>query len=173
MTKSFNNFLSCHFAVLCAALAVSIIALTAAFTAQFAYDLDPCILCLYQRIPYAIIILIALAGLAVKKFRSAAIGLCALAFLGNAGLAFYHVGVEQQWWASMFEACTVPDSFLNPNNTENLLEKLMQTPSVPCSQIAWQDPIFGASMAVYNMLLCAGMFLLCSLNIIKRQLPST
>lgn len=166
-----SNFITCRVSVLTAALLVSIFALIAAYTAQFAYELEPCILCLYQRLPFAIVIVIALIGLTIKSFRTGAIALCALAFIGNAGIAFYHVGVEQQWWASIFEACQVPDSFLNPQTTESLLNQLLKTPSVPCSQIAWKDPVFGASMAVYNVLLCLGMFLLCSFNFFKQQIP--
>lgn len=171
MKNCMGNFLNCRASVLTAVLLVSITALAAAYTAQFAYGLEPCILCLYQRIPYALAILIAIGGLLIKRFGKGAIALCALAFLGNVGIAFYHVGVEQQWWASIFEACQVPDSFLNPQTTESLLDQLLKTPAVPCSQIAWKDPVFGASMAVYNVLLCAGMFLLCGLSFLKRPLP--
>lgn len=170
MIELIKRFTSCRVSILISVLSISAIALAGALTAQFAFELEPCILCLYQRIPFVLCIIAALIGLAFKPARSAAIGFCALAFMTNAGLAFYHVGVEQRWWVSAFEACAVPDSFLNPEaQTESLLDQLLKTPSVPCTQIAWTDPVFGASMAVYNVLLCAGMAVFCLLHFMMRS----
>ena len=36
---------------------VGVGSLGAAYTAQFGFDLEPCVLCLYQRVPFAIAIL--------------------------------------------------------------------------------------------------------------------
>ncbi|MCH7551198.1 MAG: disulfide bond formation protein B, partial [Proteobacteria bacterium] len=46
-----------------AILAVSIGALATAYTAELTFDVEPCILCLYQRIPYALAGALALAAL--------------------------------------------------------------------------------------------------------------
>lgn len=155
-----KTILSCPKCVLALSLLMSVIALSGAFTAQFALGLEPCILCLYQRIPFVIIILLSAIGLVFKSARIPLIALCTLAFFANSGLAFYHHGVEQQWWQSIFEACAVPDSFLNPDaatSTEGFLDALLKTPSVPCSKIPWVDPIFGQSMAFWNIWFCVGM----------------
>lgn len=42
--------------------AISAFALSMAFTAQYIFGLEPCILCLYQRIPYALVIALGLTG---------------------------------------------------------------------------------------------------------------
>ena len=44
-----------------AILAVSIGSLAMAFAAQYLFGLDPCILCLYQRIPYAVTVVLAVS----------------------------------------------------------------------------------------------------------------
>ena len=142
-------------------LMISMIALSAAFIAQYGFQILPCNLCLYQRYPYAIVILLALIGLAYQPARLPTLILCTLAFFGNAALALYHVGVEQHWWASMFEGCKV--TF----DSDATLDQIMATPSVPCDKPAWLDPIFGMSMAVYNMLVCLGMSVFCFISIKK------
>jgi len=163
MIETIKKYLTCPKSVLALSLLMSVIALSGAFTAQFALGLEPCILCLYQRIPFVIVIVLAMIGLMFKPVRVPIISLCALAFFANAGLAFYHHGVEQQWWVSAFEACAVPDSFLNPDSagTESLLDQLLKTPSVPCNKIPWIDPVFEMSMAFWNIWFCAGMGMVC------------
>jgi len=37
-----------------AVFAAAVFALGNAYTAQYAFDLEPCILCLYQRVPYVV-----------------------------------------------------------------------------------------------------------------------
>ena len=65
---------------------------------QYVGGLQPCELCLYQRWPYYAAIVLSLAALAAGR-RPATLGLlvaCALLFLAGAGVAFYHVGIEQR-----------------------------------------------------------------------------
>ncbi len=133
------------------ALGISLLSATAigsALTAQYAFDLAPCILCIYQRVPFVVTFLLGLT--AYKLFRQdrprgalLMIALSGLVFLGNSVLAFYHVGVEQHWWASAFEACVI-----DPTN----IREAALNPPVPCDKIPWQ--LFGISMAGYNVLIC-------------------
>ena len=84
-----------------AILAASLTALGSAFAAQYVWGLEPCILCLYQRIPYGLAALLGLAGLFAPPGARAWIGAGAgLVFVIGAGIAAYHVGVEQHWWQS-------------------------------------------------------------------------
>ena len=90
---------------------ISFAALSAALISQFFFGLYPCELCIYQRIPYAVVVLLAIFGYAAAKMMSPKFGifniaLCGIAFLINSGIAFYHVGVEQHWWVS---GCSMPD----------------------------------------------------------------
>src|SRR5689334_25339262 len=93
--------------VLLVVLAASIAVAGGALLFQYVGGLQPCELCLYERWPYyAMIVLSALALAARRPAASAWVtGIAALAFLAGAGLAFYHVGVEQHWFDGP-TACT-------------------------------------------------------------------
>lgn len=168
------TLLSCHVAVLSLIALVSAFSLAAAYIAEFGFGLEPCILCLYQRIPFAIALILAVAGLALFRMPlvgHVAIGLSGLAFLINSAIAFYHTGVEQLWWDSGVEGCLV--DFGEGGENGDLLAAILKTPSVPCNVIPWEDPVLGLSMANYNVVLGLGMFALCSLSLfLIRQRPS-
>ena len=154
-----KSTLTCPHAVLSLIAVVSIFSLLAALTAEVAFGLEPCILCIYQRIPFAIAALLSLLGLLWAPARKPAINLCSYAFLINSGIAFYHTGIEQKWWRSAVEGCAVPPLGDTP---QSLLENIMSAPNARCDEIPWADPILGLSMANYNILLCLGMFALCT-----------
>lgn len=143
--------------------AASVLFLASAYTAEYGFGLKPCILCLYQRIPYAITVLLGLTALffvkkAGKPEKAAfMIFVAALVFLGESGLAFYHVGVEQHWWTSVFEACKVSFN----GDAEDLLASIMNTQAVRCDEIPWQ--MFGISMAGYNVMAAFGMAVISTL----------
>jgi disulfide bond formation protein DsbB len=128
-----------------AILAASFGALGTAYTAELAFGLDPCRLCLYQRVPYAVTAILALLMFGLpRRYLAAAVTLSFVVFLAGAGIAFHHVGVEQNWWAS---AASCGASTELPATTEELLASL--TPEPPCDTPAWT--LFGVSMAGYNL----------------------
>ncbi|MDF2366306.1 disulfide bond formation protein B [Sneathiella sp.] len=131
------------------ALLASIAALGTAFVAQYVFDLWPCVLCLYQRWPYAAVIAISLAGLALHKRVGTTpfLLLCALGFAVTAAIAGYHVGVEQGWWEGTAEC--VGDT-AKASSLQDLKAKIMSTPIVRCDEVAWS--LFGISMAGYNVI---------------------
>lgn len=133
-----------------AILAVSVGSLAMAFAAQYLFGLDPCILCLYQRIPYAVTVVLAAAALAAPtrgRLRPGLVALCAGVFFAGAALAFYHVGVEQHWWGS-FAACG--GELATDLTLEDLKAQLGggNIPRKPCDRVDWE--LFGLSLAGYN-----------------------
>lgn len=143
-------------------IAASVLALISALIAEYIFGLQPCVLCIYQRILYVLTTLVGFGGLffALKGKTGISI-LCVLTaafiFLGEAGLAFYHVGVEQHWWVSAIEGCKV--SF--GDSAESILARIQNTAAVRCDEIPWE--MFGISMAGYNAMLalclCLGCFI--------------
>lgn len=128
-------------------------ALAAAFFAEAVLLLEPCILCIYQRYPFAIAAVLALLGLFFRKARFGLFILIALVLFVNSGIATYHTGVEQKWWESAVEGCKV--TFDDPNSSpQTILENIMSAPTGHCDQIPWVDPVLGLSMANYNIPLC-------------------
>ena len=128
--------------------AVSVAALANAYTAEYAFGLEPCILCLYQRIPYAIAGGLGAAALFMPSFRLPAVAVAGVVFLAGAVLAFYHVGVEQHWWSSA-AACGGSGGD-GPETVDELRQLLMQAnPVKACDEVDWT--LFGLSMATYNV----------------------
>jgi len=119
-----------------------------AYTAEFGFGYEPCVLCLYQRIPYGVIIVLGIAAIFLTSVEARRwIALAAgLAFLTGAGIALYHVGVEQLWWTS---AAPCGASGAAVTSTEDLLAALQKKPEKSCGDIDWT--LFGISMATYNV----------------------
>src|SRR3954471_12471434 len=92
-------------------LAASAAVLGTALLSQYFGGLAPCELCLLQRWPWAAAITISIVALFVGGDRRQARSLLGVAlvlglvFLVGVGFAFYHVGVEQHWFAGP-SACT-------------------------------------------------------------------
>lgn len=126
-------------------------ALGAAYIAQYFFNLQPCILCLYQRIPFFAVIFIAIFALFFKqeKSKKIAIFVCALFLIANTGLAFYHVGVEKKIF-HMTEKCT---SDINESISITQLEESLKTqPLTKCDEP--QFIFLGMSMALWNAIYC-------------------
>lgn len=131
-----------------AILAASAGALGTAYVAQYGFGLEPCILCLYQRVPYALAGALAMVALVLPaggRGRAALIGLCGLAFVGEAAIAFYHVGVEQHWWVA-FTACS--GEIKSGLSLDDLKAALLAAPPKRCDEIAWT--FAGLSITVWN-----------------------
>jgi disulfide bond formation protein DsbB len=116
---------------------------------QYVGGLAPCELCLYQRMPYDAVIVLALIAVIAGDRRSTpwVIALCGLLFIGNAALAFYHVGVEQHWFAGP-TACTGAGA--GGDSVEALKQQILGQKPVMCDEVQWS--LFGVSLAGWNLL---------------------
>jgi disulfide bond formation protein DsbB len=130
----------------------SVAVLGSAYVAEYGFGLQPCALCLWQRYPY--MATIALGGLGVMAAawplgRRLCVALAGAAFLAGAGVAGFHVGVEQGWWEGL-ASCSAP--VIEPGMSVEELREVLAARSdvVPCDEPAWT--LFGLSMAAYNLL---------------------
>lgn len=134
--------------------AVSVVSLGSALTAQYVFDLQPCILCIYQRWPYVVTGLIGLAVLALVRSpgqRTALLALAGIVFAIGGGIAFFHVGVEHHWWQGTPSCGAGVDT---PNSVDALRSQLLAKPVTRCDEPAWD--LFGVTMAGWNLLASAG-----------------
>lgn len=133
-------------------LASSVAILLGAFAFQYIGGLQPCILCWWQRYPYMATIVLSLVAAAIAPTRPPLarilLGLSVAAFLAGAGIAAFHVGVEQRWWAGTAECGA---NFGPVGSVDELRRRLLAQPVVRCDEVAWS--LFGISMAGYNFLL--------------------
>lgn len=132
---------------------MSVAALGVALVGERFFAIDPCILCLYQRIPYIIVAAVATAALILRLspwLRQVAIFVCALVLIAGAALAFYSVGVEERWWAGV-PGCegTIP-TIASPQDLQDLLKQPAGGLRA-CTDNVWR--LFGLSLAAYNVVL--------------------
>ena len=131
-------------------LGASALALGTAFAAQYWGGLQPCVLCVYQRWPYAVAIAFGVVALALPgRLRGWTVGLAGLAFLVGGGIAVFHVGVEQGWWQGTSQC----GANFTANSIEALRAQIMAAPVVRCTDVAWSFD--GISMAGFNVLASA------------------
>jgi disulfide bond formation protein DsbB len=130
-------------------LAASLVVLGAALLSQYWGGLIPCELCLLQRWPWRVaIVLAALVWLAGERIPLTATALTfVLVFFVSAGFGFYHVGVEQHWFAGP-TACTATAGS-TATTIEELRRQLLAAPLVMCDQVQWS--LFGVSLAGWNV----------------------
>lgn len=126
-------------------------ALGAALASQYWGGLYPCVLCVYQRYAYGAALAAALAALILAdraELRRLALLITGLAFLAGAGLAAFHVGVEQKWWEGL-ASCSAPGLPADAS-VDELRRLLLDQPFAPCDAVAWS--LFGLSIAGYNLI---------------------
>lgn len=125
-------------------------ALGTALIAQFAFGYDPCVLCVYQRLPWAFIAMLGVAAcfMAEPGQRFGIALLAVLLFLTGAGIALYHVGVEQTWWLS---AAPCGSGGMENQEMADFLSQIQEKPTKSCGDIDWT--FLGVSMATYNFVI--------------------
>lgn len=128
-------------------LIISILALISAYFIEYFLGYQPCNLCLLERIPYALSIIIILTNFKIKFNDKHTILVLIVIFVVSALLSIYHFGIEQGLIEESF-VCSTKDN-LNLNK-EQLLQEL-QKMNISCKNVAFT--IFGLSLTTYNILL--------------------
>jgi disulfide bond formation protein DsbB len=128
-------------------LIISILALISAYFIEYFLGYQPCNLCLLERIPYALSIIIILANFKFKFNDKSILLVLIIIFVVSALLSIYHLGIEQGLIEESF-VCSTKDN-LNLNK-EQLLQEL-QKMNISCKNVAFT--IFGLSLTTYNILL--------------------
>lgn len=125
-------------------------ALGVAHAAEIWGDLVPCALCLLERWPYRVVIVLGLlAAIAPRGLVRLLLVLAILALLTDAAIAAVHVGVELQWWPSPLPECAAPH--LSGSIAERLAS-MPARPSKPCDEPSFLIPGLPLSMAAMNLL---------------------
>src|SRR6266513_3060852 len=130
-------------------LIASAVVLGTALLSQYWGGLAPCELCLVQRWPWAATVVISLIVLLVgERAPLSWVALVfAVVFVIGVVLAFYHVGVEQQWFAGP-TACTASSG--GAMTLDQMKQQILGTAPVLCDRPAWT--LFGVSLAGWNLL---------------------
>ncbi len=147
-TRNFYLFIFC----------LSIISLVSAIYIEYYLGFNPCILCLYQRIPHLISIFICFFG---YNFSSKKIWLylIILIFIGNLIIAGYHFGIENNLFSSFAECKVNNTDLINKNEILNSMDNLPAS----CENVTFK--IAGFSLATINLfistlILCISSYLI-------------
>ena len=139
MTKQINK------KILFSILVFTSLVLVSAFIIEYQLGHEPCKLCLYERIPYFLSILLIIKIFFIKKYERVTLLILFLVFMGSAVLAFYHFGIEQGFFSESL-ACATGDQS-KALSKEELLEQLKQN-SISCKDVSFR--ILGLSLAAIN-----------------------
>ena len=127
---------------------VSIIALVSAFFIEYILGHQPCNLCLYERIPYFLAILIVLINYKYNKLEKYIILSLAIIFLIATILSLYHLGIEQGFIQESL-LCDL-EKGANILDKDEILKQLQQK-NISCKDVTFK--IFGLSLTSYNIII--------------------
>ena len=126
----------------------SIFALASAFFIEYILGHKPCNLCLLQRVPYIVAIILVLLVLILQNFEKSIFLLLGLTFLFATFLSFYHFGIEQGFIEES-AVCGLKNTS-EITSKEELLKQL-QMKTVSCKDVTFR--IFGFSLTTINILI--------------------
>jgi disulfide bond formation protein DsbB len=110
--------------------------------------LEPCPLCLSQRLPHYALVLLGGIYALYKRDEKAFILLFSVLLLYSMGLATYHAGAEYGFWAGP-TSCGSAKALIT--NTTDFLKSINDTKIIDCTAVQWK--LFGISLAGYNALI--------------------
>ena len=119
--------------------------LASAFVIEYGFNHQPCKLCLYERIPYFLSILLIVKLLFIKGYEKMTLLILSLIFIVSSFLAFYHFGIEQGFFKESL-SCTTKN-LSDALTKEELLKQLNQN-IISCKDVSFR--IFGLSLAAIN-----------------------
>jgi len=125
---------------------ISLISLFSAFFIEYALGYQPCNLCLIERIPYGLSIILIILNYLLRKNEQFIIMLLILIFSFSFILSFYHFGIEQ----GFFEESAVCELKKTSEilSKEELLNQL-KIKTVSCKDVTFR--IFGFSLTTFNI----------------------
>ena len=129
-------------------LFVSFVALLSAFFIEYVLGHQPCNLCILERIPYVIAIVIILLNYKFSQFEKIFLVLLVIVFLTATILSVYHFGIEQGFIEESL-VCDLKNGS-EATSKEEILKQL-QKQKVSCKDVTFK--IFGLSLTTYNIVI--------------------
>ena len=140
----------------------SFVALISAFFIEHVLGHQPCNLCLIERIPYGLSIMIIMGILLIKKNQKFLVLLLILTFVFSLAISLYHFGIEQNFFQES-SVCGVK-SLTESITKEDLLKQLSEK-TISCKDVTFR--IFGLSLTSINIVISL-LFIITLLKIFKK-----
>ena len=127
---------------------ISFISISSAYFIEYILGHQPCNLCLIERIPYGLALILIIFNYTFSKSEYFIILLLILIFVFSLIISFYHFGIEQGFFEESV-VCGLKDA-LNIITKEEILKQL-QVKTVSCKDVTFR--IFGFSLTAFNMII--------------------
>ncbi len=126
----------------------SFLSIISALFIEYLLGHQPCNLCLIQRVPYGLSIILIFLNLFLKKKEQFIILLLIIIFSFSLLLSFYHFGIEQGFFKES-AVCSIKN-LSNIISKEEILKQL-QIKTLSCKDVTFR--IFGLSLTTYNIII--------------------
>ena len=138
-------------------LLISIISIISAFFIEYVLGHQPCNLCLIQRVPYGLSIILIILNFFIKKNIQFIILLLILISSFSFVISFYHLGIEQGFFEESV-VCGVENAS-DLISKEEILNQLKDK-TVNCKDVTFK--IFGFSLTTINMIVSIFLIIMLS-----------
>ena len=134
---------------------ISLISLSSALFIEYVLGYQPCNLCLMQRIPYGLSIILITLNYFFKKNEQFIVLLLIFTFSFSFMISFYHFGIEQDFFED--------SAICGLKNTSDMISKeeilkQLQIITVSCKDVTFK--IFGFSLTTFNMIISLIIFII-------------
>ena len=129
-------------------LLISGISLISAYYIEYVLGHQPCNLCLIERIPYGLSIILIIINFVLNKNEKFIILLLTLIFIFSLTISIYHFGIEQNFFQES-TVCGLKDA-VDIISKEEILKQLDKK-SISCKDVTFR--IFGFSLTAINILI--------------------
>ena len=133
---------------------LSFLILTSALVIEYVLGYQPCNLCLIERIPYGLSIIIIIANYSFRRDQIFYSVLLMLVFSFSIIISIYHFGIEQGFISESAVCASENINLITKQEILNSLNKL----TISCKNVAFK--IFGLSLTTYNIFVSIIMFFL-------------
>ena len=127
---------------------VCLIAISSAYFIEYILGHQPCNLCLIERIPYGLGLILLISNFIQRRNQKFIIILLTLVFVFSLIISIYHFGIEQAFFEES-AVCGLKDTSILISKEEIL--KQLQEKNVSCKDVTFK--IFGLSLTSYNILI--------------------
>ena len=140
----------------------SFIALISAFFIEYVLGHQPCNLCLIERIPYGLSIMIIIAIFLIRKNQKFLVLLLIITFIFSFTISIYHYGIEQGFFQES-SFCGVKN--MTESITKEDLLKQLSEKAISCRDVTFR--IFGLSLTSINIVVNL-LFIITLINIFNK-----
>ncbi|MDA9631505.1 disulfide bond formation protein B [Candidatus Pelagibacter sp.] len=127
---------------------ISLFALISAYFIEYILGHQPCNLCMIERVPYAIALIVIIINFRFNFLEKYLILFLVFVFLGGTLISLYHLGIEQGFITESL-VCDLKNSS-KILSKEEILEQL-QKKIISCKDVTFK--IFGFSLTTYNIMI--------------------